>query len=46
MFTVKLLGAMLIGVADPPDETVTVCVCAPSVLMVWLWLATVVVVKV
>jgi hypothetical protein len=30
MFTERLLGATLIGVAVPPEDTVTEWVCAPS----------------
>jgi hypothetical protein len=33
MLTIKLLGAMLIGVAIPPEATETECVCAPSLLV-------------
>lgn len=31
MLTIKLFGAMLMGEADPPEETLTVCVCPASV---------------
>ena len=32
MFTVKLFGAIFIGLAEPPEATLTLCTCAPTVV--------------